>query len=159
MKENKRNIIYIGTFLVISITLIVIGFKSNEMTPKEHEEFLNEIVSEIKTAEASIASEDISTSSKSNNPINLEIQDGWRWLIDGDYTYIRGRVKNTGTSNIKYFEVIAEYIGSDGTVLDTDYTNSGQILKPNNMEEFEIMHKKNYDYVKVQISVSEVKAE
>ena len=89
----------------------------------------------------------------------LVIQNGWTWDLDGNYTYVRGRVKNTGDKNITYFEVTAEYLSSTGQVLDTDYTNSGETLRPDNMKEFEIMHKDDSEYDKVRIFVNEVRVE
>jgi len=89
----------------------------------------------------------------------LEIQEGWTWEKDGDYNYIRGRVKNIGDKNISYFEITAEYLNSADTVLDSDYTNSSQTLMPNNMKEFEIMHKHDDNYSKVRIFVNEVRVE
>lgn len=89
----------------------------------------------------------------------LEIQEGWTWEKDGDYNYIRGRVKNIGDKTIKYFEVIAEYIDDKGNVLDSDYTNSGQQLYSGNMKEFEIMHEHDDKYSKVQIWVDNIRVE
>jgi hypothetical protein len=89
----------------------------------------------------------------------LEIQKGWTWDLDGDYTYVKGRVKNTGDKNITYFEVTAEYLDSAGNVLDSDYTNSGETIRPNNMKEFEIMHRHDEQYDEVQIFVNEVSVE
>jgi len=90
---------------------------------------------------------------------SLVIQNGWTWDIKGDHTYVKGRVKNIGDKNVKYFEVTAEYLDENEKVLDTDYTNSGEIIKPDNMKEFEIMHKYNSDYNKVRIFVNKVSFE
>jgi hypothetical protein len=109
--------------------------------------------------------ESIDKYNPSNNNIEtedkeiLEIQQGWTWKKDGDYTYIKGRVKNTGDKNITYFEVTAEYLDDTGKVLDSDYTNSGQLLKVNNMKEFEIMHKFNEQYKQVKIFVNDIRVE
>lgn len=86
----------------------------------------------------------------------LEIQDGWTWTTDGDYTYIKGRVKNISGNNIRYFEVVAEYLDENNKVLDTDYTNSAEIIKPNNMKEFEIMHQFNSEYKTVRIYTQDI---
>jgi hypothetical protein len=92
-------------------------------------------------------------------PPILVIQSDWTWDLDGNYTYVRGRVKNVGDKNIRYFEVTAEYLDSTGNVLDSDYTNSGETLRPNNMKEFEIMHKHDEEYYEVQIYVNDVRVE
>jgi hypothetical protein len=91
--------------------------------------------------------------------LSLTIQDDWTWESDGSYSYIKGRVKNVGNKNIRYFEVHAEYMDLGNQILDTDYTNSGEIIKPNAMKEFEIMHKHNDDYKKVQIYINNVQFE
>ena len=86
----------------------------------------------------------------------MEIQEGWTWKIDNNYSYIWGRVKNTGTTVIRYFEVAATYKDDQGNVLDTDYTNSGETLRPGWSKEFEIMHKNSPHYRTVAIRVQDV---
>ena len=93
---------------------------------------------------------------------NLEIQSGWTWeamRISENYSYIRGRVKNTGETVISYFEVAAVYKDDAGNVLDTDYTNSGETLRPGWSKEFEIMHKVNSLYTNVAIRVQNISIE
>ena len=46
---------------------------------------------------------------------------------------------------------------SNGNVLDTDYTNSGETIRPGNQKEFEIMHRVDNEYTKVRIFINEVK--
>jgi len=89
---------------------------------------------------------------------NLEIEKGWTWqtTLGEDYSYIRGRVKNTGDTIIRYFEVVAVYKDAKGNILDTDYTNSGEILRPGWSKEFEIMHRDRKEYKKVSIYVQNV---
>ena len=84
----------------------------------------------------------------------LEIQEGWNFSIRGDYSYTNGRVKNTGETTVTYFEVTAEYLDADGNVLDTDYTNCGENVRPRNMKEFEIMHKHSKEYKKIRLFVN-----
>jgi hypothetical protein len=80
----------------------------------------------------------------------------WTWERDGNYTYIKGRVKNNSTYTISYFAVTASYKDENGNVLDTDYTNSGENLLPGNSKEFEIMHEYSKEYRNVSIAVTEV---
>jgi len=87
----------------------------------------------------------------------LEIVEGWKWINDGDYTYIKGRVKNISDVSVDYFKLTAEYMDSNGNVLDTDYTNSGETIRPGNQKEFEIMHRVDNEYTKVKIFIDEVK--
>lgn len=89
----------------------------------------------------------------------LEIQSGWTWNIDGNYTYVKGRVKNIGDKTISYFKITAQYKDNDGNVLDTDYTNSNENILPGDSKEFEIMHENNDDYYKCSIFVDEVSLE
>ena len=89
----------------------------------------------------------------------LVIQEGWTWERDGNYTYIRGRVKNTGNKTIRYFEVTAQYLDKNKNVLDTNYTNSGEKIRPGDSKEFEIMHRHNSEYEYVSIFVEEVSIE
>lgn len=85
----------------------------------------------------------------------LQIQDGWTWTTDGDYTYIKGSIRNSSAYPVEYWEITAEYLDASGQVLDSDYTNDGQTLNSGDMKEFEIMHENNPDYDKVQIYVNE----
>lgn len=57
---------------------------------------------------------------------------GWGTTIDGNYMYTKGRIKNTGDKAIRYFKLTAEYLNSKGDVLDTDYTNSTETIRPGN---------------------------
>lgn len=83
----------------------------------------------------------------------LTIQDGWKWIVDGNYTYVRGRVKNTSGKTINYFKIVAHYKNKAGEVIDTDYTNSGETLGPGMSKEFEIMHRDSDEYHTVSIFV------
>jgi len=86
----------------------------------------------------------------------LEIQDGWKWVEEDYYNYIRGRVKNTGDRTISYFKIKAEYKNKNKEVIDLDYTNYGDNLPPNMSKEFEIMHRNSHEYKYVSIYVDEV---
>lgn len=89
----------------------------------------------------------------------LEIQPGWENILDGDYRYITGRVKNVSDENITYFKLVAEFLDDKGNVLDTDYTNSGETIRPGSMKEFKIMHKDQDEYKKVRLFIEEVNVE
>ena len=88
--------------------------------------------------------------------LDLKIQDGWSWTAESNYSYIRGRVTNDGDKNINYFKITAEYMDSNGNVVDTDFTNSGETIRPGNSKEFEIMHRHSPDYHEARIFVDEV---
>lgn len=87
----------------------------------------------------------------------LEIQSGFTHKINGDYIYITGRVKNVSNSNISYFEVRVDFKDSNGNVLNSDYTNDGLTLKPNDMREFEIISKWDNEYNQYSLSIGDVK--
>ena len=84
------------------------------------------------------------------------IEDNWKWIIEDDYSYIRGRVKNSGNKTIFYFKVTAYYKDNDDAVVDTDYTDSFENLGPGMSKEFEIMHKKSVNYKYTSIKLEEV---
>lgn len=88
----------------------------------------------------------------------MEIQKG-DWTRERDYSYVRGRVKNGGDKTVTYFEITALYKDASGTVLDTDYTNSGETLQPGMSKEFEIMHKESLEYRNVSIATDAVRTQ
>lgn len=88
----------------------------------------------------------------------MEIQK-WECTNESNYNYIRGRVKNVGDKTVTYFKITALYKDANGTVLDTDYTNSLETLLPGMSKEFEIMHKESSEYKKVSIDVDEVRTQ
>jgi hypothetical protein len=83
----------------------------------------------------------------------LKIIDDWEVTRDGDYIYIKGRIKNIGKINVEYWKLTAEFLDKDGNVLDTDYTNSLEIMRPDNQKEFEIMHEYDPEYAKFRIFI------
>ncbi|MDP2682706.1 MAG: FxLYD domain-containing protein [Deltaproteobacteria bacterium] len=88
--------------------------------------------------------------------IKLDIVKGWEWTSEGDWNHIRGSVKNIGEVPVGYFEVRAEYMNSKGSVVDTDYTNSGERLNPGAAKKFEITHRHSPEFKKVSISIGRV---
>ena len=90
------------------------------------------------------------------NTWDLDIEDGWTWEKDGNYIYIRGSVKNVGDDTISYFAVNADFLNADGDVIDSDWTNDGYELEPNESRKFEIMPEYDSSYKKVKLEVSEV---
>ena len=91
---------------------------------------------------------------------SLVIEDGAQWTIKRDWSYVRGRVRNIGTRTIRYFEVRAYFYGSDrATVIDQDYTNSAQDLRPGTAISFEIMHRYTPDMKYYRVFVDEVRVD
>lgn len=90
---------------------------------------------------------------------SLVIQKGWKFSVDENYTYIRGRVKNIGGKKITYFKIKALYQNKINEVVDMDYTNSAENLMPNMAKGFEIMHRNSPDFESASILVEEVSVE
>ena len=90
---------------------------------------------------------------------NMQIQNWDVVLSDssGNYSYIRGRIKNVGDETVSYFKIKALYEDDSGNVLDTDYTNSVESMLPGMSKEFEIMHKNSDTYKKFAIIIEEVR--
>lgn len=88
---------------------------------------------------------------------NLEIQDGHKTEVEGDYIYVRGRVKNIGKTPISYWKLTVEYLGVNGNVLNTSFTTSLETMQVGNMKEFEIMHKNQRDYAKTRMFIEEAR--
>lgn len=88
---------------------------------------------------------------------SMQIQSGWKWEQERNYTYIRGRIKNAGDKITRYWAIEARYFGPNGEVLDKDMTNSAQNLYPGQMQTFEIMHKDDPLYKSVDLHVIEVR--
>jgi len=86
----------------------------------------------------------------------VQIEEGWKWTFKGDYSYIRGRVKNTGDQTIRYYKITAHYKDAEKNVIDTDFTNSNDTLGPGMSKEFEIMHRRSPEYEYASINVEEV---
>ena len=82
---------------------------------------------------------------------------GWTWVTEGDFTHVRGSIKNIGNKEIKYFEVIVKYKDVNNNVLDSDFTNWDRKIQPGECKEFEIVHHLNIDYHSIDISVSKYK--
>lgn len=87
---------------------------------------------------------------------DLQIEKEWIWEKDGDYIYIRGSVKNISEKTISYFKILAEFLDNNGNVIDSDWTNDGDDLKPNTSRKFEIMHRYDSNFKRVRLEVSEV---
>lgn len=87
----------------------------------------------------------------------LVIIDGWTWGTEGDYTYVRGSVENTGNMSIDHFEVDVKYQDINKTVIDSDFISWNRRLQPGECKEFEIKHHINKKYQDIDISVNNYK--
>lgn len=94
---------------------------------------------------------------KNINSNSLVIIDGWTWITEDNYTYVRGSVRNIGNRAIKYFEVNVKYEDVNKNVLDSDFTNWNRKVQPGESKEFEIKHHINKNYKSIDISVSNYK--
>lgn len=85
----------------------------------------------------------------------MQIQN-WDYTTEGNYGYVRGRVKNIGDRTVSYFKVTAYYKDASGRVIDIDFTNSGEDLQPGMAKEFEIMHRDSPEYETYSVAIDEV---
>ncbi len=88
---------------------------------------------------------------------DIKINSDWETERDGNYIYIRGSVTNVSSSKtISYFEVEAKFYDSKGNVIDSDWTNDGDELEPNETRKFEIMHKYDSSYDDIRLFIKDV---
>lgn len=88
---------------------------------------------------------------------NAEIMEGWTWTVDGNFSYIKGHLMNTGEKTIRYYKIIAEYGDGQGQVLDSDFTNSNEKVRPGGQQDFQIMHPYDNAFKEVTIYISNIK--
>ncbi|MGH4137781.1 FxLYD domain-containing protein [Clostridium sp.] len=94
---------------------------------------------------------------KNNNSKQLVINDGWTWVNEDNYTYLRGSVKNIGSKVINHFEVNIKYKDVNDNVLDSDFTEWNRKIQSGECKEFEIKHSINENYYSVDISLNNYK--
>ena len=87
---------------------------------------------------------------------NAEIVEGWTWRTDGQFSYIEGKIRNTGEKAIRYYKLIAEYADGNEQVLDSSYTNSNETFEPGQEQAFKIMNFHSNDYKNVTIYISNI---
>lgn len=89
---------------------------------------------------------------------NLQIQD-WEFTTENGLDYIRGSVKNISSYDITYFKLVGEFKDGNGNVLDSEFTNSIQTIKPNSLEEFEIIKKHDDRYKNASVYIDKIRVE
>lgn len=85
---------------------------------------------------------------------DLTINSDWDYHYEGNYIYIEGSVSNNSSKNIDYYEIGVKFLDSNGSVLDTDWTN-GTDLYPGDTQQFELMHK-SLKFSKIRLYVKDV---
>ena len=181
MKKYGNKIVVL-MLVVFMISMMFMGCNSNKVDPREKEviEFMKKYdydgaiakAKELYTGEeleemldwinkdierTKLVQQKIEEYEASKNPSSkLEIQGHTHKISDG-YIYVTGRVKNVSDDDISYFEVVCKYLDENGQVLDSDYTNSGLVLKPGEMREFEIMHKYREEYSEYEVLIGDVR--
>lgn len=76
----------------------------------------------------------------------------------GKYRYLTGTVKNTSSNKtISYYEVGVKFYDSAGSVVGSDYTNSGTDLGPGESREFEIMYEYSSKYKSEKVFIQTVR--
>ncbi|MGV8982443.1 FxLYD domain-containing protein [Clostridium sp.] len=94
---------------------------------------------------------------KNNNSKQLVITEGWNWVTEDNYTYLRGSVKNIGSKAINHFEVNIKYKDVNDNVLDSDFTEWDRKIEPGECKEFEIKHRISVKYKSVDVSLNNYK--
>lgn len=151
ISSNKKKILYIPwlflimAILSIGVILIVYIFNENKSFSDTRQ-----LIEDYKTDK--IVSDMLATPDTSD----IEIVDGWKWERDGNYIYIRGSVKNVSEKVISYFEITADFLNTNGDIIDSDMTNDGDELQPNTSRKFEIMHKYDSKFKKVKLRISDI---
>lgn len=139
--STKRHLsVIVG--LVVAFLLLLIG--------REFIEFQNQ-KREITEYQRSKRIEEYRNSPKTTD---LTINSDWDYYYKGNYIYIKGRVSNNSSKDISYYEICVKFLDSNGTVLDTDWTN-GTDLYAGDTQQFEVMHK-YLKFSRIQLYVKEV---
>lgn len=86
---------------------------------------------------------------------SVSITPGWKWVVDGNYSYVRGRFKNESNRALRYVTIRAEYLNDYSQVLDTDKTIESAYIASGASQSFEIMHRDAPDLKHVRLIVEE----
>lgn len=73
------------------------------------------------------------------------------------YAYVRGSVTNNGDRPVAYWKATARFRDKNGAVIDTDYTNSGETLRPGESKNFQIMHRHDPRFDTATVEIDEVR--
>lgn len=84
-----------------------------------------------------------------------EIKQDWTWGVEGDFSRIDGKIKNTGNKAISYYQIMAEYKDDQGQVFDSAYTNANKMIEPGGEIPFQILnfHESFYTEVSIYIKI------
>ena len=79
--------------------------------------------------------------------------------INNSYGHIIGDVKNVYDSTISYYKITCKFLDSDGNIIDSTFTNSGQNIGSAEIRKFDIKHKwddrfKDYKLIIEDVSVA-----
>lgn len=105
---------------------------------------------------------DVSTSMQEEESANqqltlaMKIVDN-KWYRDGNYVYVKGRVKNTSAVPVSFVRVQAEFLNKSGEVVDSDWTYGvgAEILAPGDAKSFEIVREYSSDFARCRVWVLE----
>lgn len=81
----------------------------------------------------------------------------YTWTRGDGYDYVRGSVQNNSSRPVSYWKVTASFFDKQGHIGDSEFTNSGEMLRPGAAKRFEIMHRANPSDTKVSAVVGEVR--
>lgn len=77
------------------------------------------------------------------------------WRKEGNWVYVTGTVKNTGSQTISYLEIAVDFLDRRGNIVDSDWTNEVD-LKPGASRHFEIMHRNDSSFYSYKVMVDDV---
>jgi hypothetical protein len=80
-----------------------------------------------------------------------------KWTNEGTYDYVRGSVKNGGSQTVSYWKATARFYDKSGSVIDSEFTNSGETLLPGESKRFQIMHRNLPETKRVRVQMDVVR--
>lgn len=72
------------------------------------------------------------------------------------YMHIKGRIKNAGDKSLSYYKLTAFFKNNNGEIINSEYTNSGDLLLPNASDEYDISVKWSDEYKGLNLVVEEI---
>jgi hypothetical protein len=82
---------------------------------------------------------------------------GSKWTMDDSYDYVRGSVKNGSSETVSYWKATAKFYDKSDSVIDSEFTNSGETLLPGESKHFEIMHRNLPEAKTYTVQIDEVR--
>lgn len=98
----------------------------------------------------------ISEKENSEYKSSLKIPDGWEYVIEGDVSYVRAKVKNSGEKTINFFKIRAKYQTKDFETVSTDTISVTEVVSAKETKDFVIKHKHSPQEKTVKLYIDDV---